>query len=37
VLALDFWTWRRLSGEVLDDEAAGDVMAAAVAAEQVRA
>jgi AcrR family transcriptional regulator len=36
-LALDFWTWRRLSGEGLDDEAAGDVMAAAVAAEQLRA
>jgi AcrR family transcriptional regulator len=36
-LALDFWTWRRLSGEGLDDEAAGDLMAAAVAAEQLRA
>ena len=30
-LALDFWTWRRLAGEGLDDEAAADVMAAAVA------
>jgi AcrR family transcriptional regulator len=30
-LALDFWTWRRLVGEGLDDEAAADVMAAAVA------
>ena len=30
-LALDFWTWRRLAGEGLDDEAAADLMAAAVA------
>jgi len=30
-LALDFWTWRRLSGEGLDDEAAADLMAAAIA------
>ena len=30
-LALDFWTWRRLVHEGLDDEAAADVMAAAVA------
>jgi len=30
-VALDFWTWRRLAGEGLDDEAAADVMAAAVA------
>jgi AcrR family transcriptional regulator len=30
-LALDFWTWRRLSSEGLDDEAAADLMAAAVA------
>ena len=30
-LALDFWTWRRLAGEGLDDEASADVMAAAVA------
>jgi AcrR family transcriptional regulator len=31
-LALDFWTWRRLVGEGLDDEAAADLMAASVAA-----
>lgn len=31
-LALDFWTWRRLSHAGLDDEAAADVMAAAIAA-----
>jgi AcrR family transcriptional regulator len=31
-LALDFWTWRRLSGEGLDDEAAAKLMAAAIAA-----
>ena len=31
-LALDFWTWRRLSGEGLDDEAAAELMAAAVVA-----
>ena len=30
-LALDFWTWRRLAGEGLDDAAAADLMAAAVA------
>jgi AcrR family transcriptional regulator len=30
-LALDFWTWRRLSREGLDDEAAADLMATAVA------
>ena len=30
-LALDFWTWRRLAGEGLDDEASADLMAAAVA------
>ena len=30
-LALDFWTWRRLSGEGLDDQAAADLMAAAIA------
>lgn len=30
-LALDFWAWRRLAREGLDDEAAADVMAAAVA------
>jgi AcrR family transcriptional regulator len=29
-LALDFWTWRRLSGDGLDDEAAADLMAAAI-------
>jgi hypothetical protein len=32
-LALDFWTWRRLSREGLDDEAAAQVMAAAIAAQ----
>ena len=31
-LALDFWTWRRLSGEGLDDEAAAELMAAAIVA-----
>ena len=31
-VALDFWTWRRLSREGLDDEAAADLMAAAIAA-----
>jgi AcrR family transcriptional regulator len=30
-LALDFWTWRRLSHEGFDDEAAADLMAAAIA------
>ena len=30
-LALDFWTWRRLAREGLDDEAAADLMAAAIA------
>jgi AcrR family transcriptional regulator len=30
-LALDFWTWRRLDGEGLDDETAAGLMAAAVA------
>ena len=30
-LALDFWTWHRLSGEGLDDETAAELMAAAVA------
>jgi AcrR family transcriptional regulator len=29
-LSLDFWTWRRLSREGLDDEAAADLMAAAI-------
>jgi AcrR family transcriptional regulator len=32
-LALDFWTWRRLDREGLGDEAAADMMAAAVATE----
>jgi AcrR family transcriptional regulator len=32
-LALDFWTWRRLSREGLDDEAAADLMAAAIATQ----
>jgi AcrR family transcriptional regulator len=31
-LALEFWTWRRLSREGLDDKAAADLMAAAIAA-----
>lgn len=31
-LALDFWTWRRLSREGLDDGAAANLMAAAIAA-----
>jgi AcrR family transcriptional regulator len=31
-VALDFWTWRRLSSEGLDDKAAADTMAAAVVA-----
>ncbi len=30
-LALDFWTWRRLSREGLDDEAAAELMATAIA------
>jgi AcrR family transcriptional regulator len=34
-LALDFWTWRRLSSEGVDDEAAADLMAAAVATHSV--
>jgi AcrR family transcriptional regulator len=33
-LSLDFWTWHRLSREGLADEAAADLMAAAVAAQQ---
>lgn len=32
-LALDFWTWRRLSREGLDDEAAAELMSAAIAAQ----
>ncbi|MFN8217732.1 MAG: helix-turn-helix domain-containing protein [Solirubrobacterales bacterium] len=31
-VALDFWTWRRLTGEGLTEAAAADLMAAAVAA-----
>ena len=31
-LALDFWTWRRLTREGLDDEAAAELMAAAITA-----
>jgi AcrR family transcriptional regulator len=31
-LALDFWTWRRLDREGLDDDTAADLMAEAVAA-----
>ena len=34
-LAVDFWTWRRLSHEGLDDDAAADLMAAAVATNGV--
>ena len=30
-LALDFWTWRRVTGDGLDDDDAADLMAAAVA------
>lgn len=30
-LAVDFWTWRRLTCEGLDDDAAAEVMAAAIA------
>ena len=30
-VAVDFWTWRRLTHEGLDDEAAAEVMAAAIA------
>jgi len=32
LLALDFSTWNRLAGEGLADDAAADLMAAAVAA-----
>lgn len=32
LLALDFWTWSRLSREGLDDEAAAELMASAVVA-----
>jgi len=31
-LALDFWTWRRLDREALDDDAAARLMAAAISA-----
>lgn len=31
-LAIDFWTWRRLTGEGLDDRTAAELMAASVAA-----
>jgi len=31
-LALDFWTWRRLAGERMSDEAAAALMAGAVKA-----
>jgi AcrR family transcriptional regulator len=31
-LALDFWTWRRLSGEGMSDDAAATLMAATIAA-----
>jgi AcrR family transcriptional regulator len=33
-LALDFWTWHRLTREGLDDEAAADLMAGAIAAHR---
>jgi hypothetical protein len=33
-LALDFWTWRRLTCEGLGDEAAAELMAAAIAAQR---
>lgn len=36
-LTLDFWTWRRLTGEGLDDDAAVGAMADAVAALAARA
>jgi hypothetical protein len=32
-LGLDFWTWRRLSGEGLDDQAAAELMADAIATQ----
>ena len=31
-VAVDFWTWRRLTGEGLDDEAAAELMAGSVTA-----
>jgi AcrR family transcriptional regulator len=33
-LAVDFWTWRRLSRDGFDDEAAAELMAAAIAAHR---
>jgi AcrR family transcriptional regulator len=33
-LALDFWTWRRLSRQGLDDETAADLMAVAIATQR---
>ena len=36
-VAVDFWTWRRLSDEGLDDEAAAELMAVAVSAERAHA
>lgn len=35
-LAVDFWTWRRLTREGLDDEAAAEVMASTLATETAR-
>jgi AcrR family transcriptional regulator len=35
-LALDFWTWRRLRGEGLNDAAAADLMVGAVTASEAR-
>ena len=35
-LALDFWTWRRLSSEGLDDDAAADLMTAAASCSRPR-
>jgi AcrR family transcriptional regulator len=32
-LAVDFWTWQRLTGEGLEDRAAAELMASAVAAQ----
>jgi hypothetical protein len=32
-LALDFWTWRRLTSEGVDDATAADVMASAVSVD----
>jgi hypothetical protein len=30
-VALDFWTWERLAGEGMDDEAAAELMTEAIA------